>query len=203
MNLTPRGIYTSTLPLSRYAPVGDRDRGELSSGLQVFPWLCPAFPPSCPYRGSHGSGQAPPPPADPDVRVSRIRLLGSWLRCAPVDGPHYDRSRQRNVHRDPLESRPREIPALRPAIQPVVPDPHDLVVDRCKAPSITGRAEVGIVAAELLREHPVLLRNRQVSIPAAPLRDPLPRPSLSAGDAAGNVSAVSDRPSVDASRHRR
>jgi hypothetical protein len=50
------------------APVADDDDGGAASPGRVDRGSCP-----------------PRPPTDPDVRNSRIRLLGSWFRCESVD----------------------------------------------------------------------------------------------------------------------
>lgn len=74
---------------------------------------------------------SPGAPTDPDVRNSRIRLLGSRFRCtidrADTSGPRERKAIQQLRHADPVPPR-----ALRATLEPLAPRLNDLPVEPFK-----------------------------------------------------------------------
>ena len=65
----------------------------------------------------------PGAPTDPDVRNSRIRLLGLWIRCASIDALDDSRSRQWPSTDEAFESPPRHRSGAATTVQPEPPCP--------------------------------------------------------------------------------
>jgi hypothetical protein len=76
-----------------------------------------------------GDGRVAPPdcssgaPTDPDVRNSRIRLLRSSTRCAPVDTVNDTRKGKRVALQQRLEAEPGKLGAVGTTKQPLAPEP--------------------------------------------------------------------------------
>jgi len=92
---------------------------------------------------------ARPPPTDPDVRVSRIRLFELRVRCASVNRVDYPDWRKRMALRQLVEVSPRQSRCLRPTAEPLVPQPVDPVAETRERYRVPGDAVVRVVPSEL------------------------------------------------------
>src|SRR5580692_3708534 len=97
------------------------------------------------------------PRADPDVRISRIRLFGSWVRYARrSEAGHH----QRVPLEKPVHRRPGKAGALGSTAQPPSPNASGPVQETPQPPHVADTAIVPVVAAQLGVEHLLLLDQR-------------------------------------------
>ena len=118
--------------------------------------------------------RSPGAPTDPDVRISRIRLLGLRVRCAQVDAVNDTHRRQRKALQQALETWPWHARPRSP-VQPLAPDTFDRVHEESERPRVTGDTEIRVVTTDFPREHAMLVTDRGVSVDTAPVRDALHR----------------------------
>src|SRR4051812_28231891 len=113
-------------------------------------------------------GRPPKPPTDPDVHISRIRLVISRLRCAAQQAVHHPCLGETVPLLQTLEIRPRHGSAPVAPGQPAFPDLPRLPQELLEAGEVADDPVVAVVALELLLEHLVLLRDRTVQVLPAP-----------------------------------
>ena len=88
-----------------------------------------------------------------------------------------DRHPRKPVSREETEEPPpRHRLLLRPTIEPLLPDVHNMVAKRRQALAISGNAVIGRVPTQLPHQHLVLLSNRRVTVRRAPAIDRLEAP---------------------------
>ena len=120
-------------------------------------------------QGSH----LPRPPADPDVRHSRIRLLRSRFRCLTVHGPDNDCCWHRITRQKPVERIPLQSSALRTTRQPVAPGPKQVMAEEPEPLPVSGDPVVRTVTPEFPHKFCVLPSDRFVAVIPAPKVDGL------------------------------
>ena len=119
----------------------------------------------------------PRPPADPDVRHSRIRLLRSRFRYLTVHGLDDDRCRHRITRQKPVERIPPQPSALRSTRQPVVPGPKQVMAEKPEPLPVSGDPVVRTVTPEFPHKFCVLPSDRFVAVVPAPEVDGLQCPA--------------------------
>ena len=122
-------------------------------------------------------GLPPTAPTDPDVRESRIRLVGSRVDCRTVHRVDHPRRRQGKTPQQPREGFPGKWIATATPHQPLPPEPCDHVAQPLQHREVARDAIVGVVALQLPTQRAMLLRQRAVSILPTPRGDRLDRPA--------------------------
>jgi len=147
--------WDSRDPGRRFACPGLQDLTPLGSQTGRVPGTIPVgcqapFPLGAKHHSAIGigpGGQARPgPPADPDVRISRIRLLETRFRYAISDGVHDLRSGQRIGTEETKVSFPRHRFLSRPPVKPLPPFACDLAVEDGERLVVAADAVVAVVA---------------------------------------------------------
>ena len=109
-------------------------------------------------------------PTDPDVRISRIRLFSSWVRCAKCGMDCACRG-QREVFQQLIEAPPGHR-LLGPSTEPLFPRLVHLVRETTEGSRVTGDAEVPVMPSEDRAEVSLLLR--EGAVPESPAPVPYP-----------------------------
>ena len=114
---------------------------------------------------------SPAAPTDPDVPDSGIRLLELWCRCATVNTVNYTRWGERIAlgQTDKLLPRHPSMPGA--TIEPLAPQPPNLVKKTGERSRVARDPIVGKVALELTTQRQALGRHRPVSMRSAPSTD--------------------------------
>jgi hypothetical protein len=123
----------------------------------------------CRDRGCAAASPRSLPLTDPDVRISRIRLLGSRVRSENWHGVA-GRPREREALQQLGEPSPVDL-ALGPAGQPLVPDAFHLVEEAHERRRVPGDAVVPVVPSELLLQGVLLDAKWLVAVAATPSGD--------------------------------
>ena len=92
-------------------------------------------------------GRPPGPPTDPDVRISRIRLVRSRICCARLERAADAWLQQRVALQQTIEALPRHASLVGAAIQPLLPDSPQLVAETDQGYVVALNAVVGVVPA--------------------------------------------------------
>ena len=110
-------------------------------------------------------------PTDPDMRVlphPAPRQMVSLHAGGEVSGRH---PRKRISREKAEEPRPRHCPLLRPTVEPLLPDVHDVEAERRQARGVPPNPKVGTMPAQLPHQHPMLLRDRFMAVRTTPAID--------------------------------
>ena len=89
------------------------------------------------------------------------RQMVSLHAGGEVSGRH---PRKRISREKAEEPRPRHCPLLRPTVEPLLPDVHDVEAERRQARGVPPNPKVGTMPAQLPHQHPLLLRDRFMAL---------------------------------------
>jgi len=133
-------------------------------------------------HGRVAPGSRPPgAPTDPDVRDSRIRLLGLRVRHGTVDAVDDARGRQGVVCQQPAKLLPVETGFARAAAEPFAPETLGLLAESAQSSRVARDPVVAVVPAQLAVQSRLLVGHAVVPMPPAPAAHPLERTAEAGG----------------------